>query len=393
MVAADDLELATGDRIVAESDFTDHTTDGEWSDLVSTVDDDTETDDVAGEVVKSIRYRITSYGMDFDVDGLVRRLNQGSVFVPPFQREFVWSRKRASQFIESLLLGLPVPGVFLTQEPETEKMMVIDGQQRLKTLQFFYSGRFGTAEATKPRPFNLEGVDTEFQGKRYADLSEPEQYRLDNSRIHATIIRQNFPEDGNSGMFHIFHRLNSGGQQLTPQEIRRAICRGSLMDNVRELNNNPDWRAIFGPKSLRQKDQELVLRFWAMYLDGANYAAPMLGFLDNFADRNRNPNVEFLHEGRKAFADTMRAFNAALGNNAFRTESSRQLNAAVFDSMSVGLARRIQSGGVVESKALIKAHSGLLRDNEYIESVSGGTARAASVKTRIQKAIQTFEGL
>ena len=117
-----------------------------------TVHDDTETDDVAGEVVKSVRYRITSYGIDFDVAGLVRRLDQGSVFVPPFQREFVWSRKRASQFVESLLLGLPVPGVFLTQESDTEKMMVIDGQQRLKTLQFFYDGFFQGQQCRRQLP-------------------------------------------------------------------------------------------------------------------------------------------------------------------------------------------------------------------------------------------------
>ena len=355
------------------------------------VHDDTEIDYVAGDVVQSVRYRITSYGIDFDEEGLVRRLNQGSVFVPPFQREFVWTRKRASQFVESLLLGLPVPGIFLTQETDTEKLMVIDGQQRLKTLQFFYAGSFGASYADdSARPFALEGVDREFLGKRYADLSEPERYRLDNSRIHATVIRQNFPEDGNSSVFHIFHRLNSGGQQLTPQEIRQAICRGKLMDSIRELNHNADWRAIFGPQNLRQKDQELILRFWAMYLDADNYAAPMLGFLNSFAHKHRSPSVEFLYEGRKAFNETVAAFNAALGSKAFRTEEGKQLNAAVFDSMAVGLARRIKDGARPKSAALIHAHNTLLRDAAYIESVSGGTARVASVKTRMDKAVQAF---
>ena len=355
------------------------------------VHDDTETDDIAGDVVKSVRYRITSYGIDFDVEGLVRRLNQGGVFVPPFQREFVWARKRASQFVESLLLGLPVPGIFLTEETDTGKLMVIDGQQRLKTLQFFYSGSFGASNVNgNARPFALEGVDPEFLHKRYADLSEPERHRLDNSRIHATVIRQNFPEDGNSSVFHIFHRLNSGGQQLTPQEIRQAICRGSLMDSIRDLNSNADWRAIFGRPSLRQKDQELILRFWAMYLDVEDYAAPMLGFLDNFANRHRNPSVEFLYEGRKAFTETVAAFNAALGGKAFRTGAGKQLNAAVFDSMAVGLARHIKDGARPKASALIYAHDTLLRDDAYIESVSGGTAHAAAVKTRIHRAVQAF---
>ena len=376
MATARDLEFETLDSVIADE----------------SVDDDTEKDDTAGEVAESVRYRITSYGIDFDVEGLVRRLNENIVFVPHFQRDFVWSRKRASQFVESLLLGLPVPGIFLTEEPETGKMMVIDGQQRLKTLQYFYSGKIktGNAATSATEPFALSGVDRAFLQKRYADLTEPERYRLDNARIHATVIRQNFPEDGNSSIFHIFHRLNSGGQSLTPQEIRRAICGGSLMDSLMELNDNSDWRHIFGPKSPRQKDQELILRFWAMYLENDDYSAPMLGFLDKFAGRNRNPSVEFLYEGRMAFAATMRAFNSALGRQAFRTESSRRLNAAVYDSMAVGLARRIKAGANPESTALVRAHDALLNDGEYMESVSGGTASAASVKMRMQKAIQMF---
>ena len=233
-------------------------------------------------------------------------------------------------------------------------------------------------------------MDQEFLHKRYADLSEPERYRLDNSRIHATVIRQNFPEDGNSSVFHVFHRLNSGGQHLAPQEIRQAICGGSLMDSVKELNDNADWRAIFGPKSLRQKDQELILRFWAMHHNAEAYGAPMLGFLDNFAERHRNPSVEFLYEGRKAFVETIGAFNAALGKEAFRTEAGKQLNAAVFDSMTAGLARRIQSVGCPAASALIHARDALLIDEEYVASVSGGTAHAAAVKTRIRKAVRAF---
>ena len=85
-----------------------------------------------------IRYRISSYGADYPVDGLVKRLRQGDIAVPTFQREFVWPLPQASRFIESLLLGLPMPSIFLSKDSETQKLMVIDGQQRLKSLRFFY---------------------------------------------------------------------------------------------------------------------------------------------------------------------------------------------------------------------------------------------------------------
>ncbi len=354
------------------------------------VHDDTETDDIA----ETVQYNITSYGADFDVEGLVRRVMRGSIFVPGFQRGFVWSLQQSSRFVESLLLGLPVPGIFLAQDPETEKLMVIDGQQRLRTLQFFYSGVFGDVapDGPKPRPFALRGVNQEFERMKYADLKEREQERLDNSLLHATIVRQNSPDDGMSSIFHIFHRLNTGGERLTPHEIRQALYRGWLIDSVCELNDNDDWRAMFGPKSRRQKDQELILRFWAMYVRAHEYAAPMQGFLNNFVEQNRNPSIEFLYEGRSLFTATMRAFNVAVGRRAFRTEGSSQLNAAVFDSMAVELARYInrKHGTPPDDDVVRKIHDTLLKDADYISSVAGGTAQAAQVQTRMSKAAAAF---
>ncbi len=88
------------------------------------------------------KYAITSYGADYPVDGLVKRLIARDIFIPPFQRGYVWTLTQASRFVESLLLGLPVPGIFLSRDIENQKLMVIDGQQRLRTLQYFYEGIF-----------------------------------------------------------------------------------------------------------------------------------------------------------------------------------------------------------------------------------------------------------
>jgi uncharacterized protein with ParB-like and HNH nuclease domain len=98
-------------------------------------------DETEGEVIP-FRYAITSYGADYPVDSLVQRLDRDVIFVPEFQRKFVWTLKQASRFIESLLLGLPVPGVFFAKEADSGKLLIIDGQQRLRTLQYFYNGVF-----------------------------------------------------------------------------------------------------------------------------------------------------------------------------------------------------------------------------------------------------------
>ena len=376
MATANEQEYEIRDGIVADEN----------------VHDETETDDIA----ESVQYRITSYGADFDMAGLVRRIKNGSIFVPDFQRPFVWTAKQASQFIESLLLGLPVPGIFLTIDPETNRMMVIDGNQRLKTLQYFYAGEFPGNPNTgeKAKPFALQGVDSAFAGKTYVDLRQSDRRRLDDSLFHATITRQLFPEDGMSSVFHIFQRLNSSGLRLTPQEIRQAIYRGPLLNTIRELNENPDWRTIFSRnkhrKHRRQKDQELILRFWALYQQSDSYRSPMLGFLNAFAESHREADNQFLREGQDLFATVMRQFYTALGVKAFRTQAGGQFNAAVFDSMSVGLAYRIAKSDAPTAAAVRDAHLSLLADEQYLASVSKGTAQNDSVRTRIDKAIAAF---
>lgn len=108
-------------------------------DIDESLDDEIDNDE---SEIAIFKYSITSYGADYPVDGLVKRLRDGNIFIPSFQREYVWNLSDASGFIESLLLGLPVPGVFLAREDDTQKLLVIDGQQRLKSLEFFYNGIF-----------------------------------------------------------------------------------------------------------------------------------------------------------------------------------------------------------------------------------------------------------
>ena len=133
-------------------------------------------DDAASEdeeASNEIRYQISSYGADYPVDGLVKRLQRGDIAVPRFQREFVWPLPQASRFIESLLFGLPVPAIFLSKDSETQKLMVIDGQQRLNSLLAFYEG------VLRGREFRLHGVTKEFENLTYRTLEDEDRRRLD----------------------------------------------------------------------------------------------------------------------------------------------------------------------------------------------------------------------
>lgn len=170
--------------------------------------DKTQADDIEnGEVeeffeeeqeVPPVQYDISSYGADYDVEGLVKRLNRKDILIPPFQRNYVWSINDASRFVESLLLGLPVPAVFLAKE-ESQKLLVIDGQQRLRSLQFFYNGFFNPREDEKRQQvFRLAKVQKRFEGKTYQDLDEQDRIKLNDSLIHAIIVKQESPEEDNS---------------------------------------------------------------------------------------------------------------------------------------------------------------------------------------------------
>ena len=347
----------------------------------------------ADDSVAPVLYQITSFGVDFDVEGLHRRLDRGEIVIPRFQRNYVWKPKQASRFVESLLLGLTVPGIFLSRDFDSSQYVVIDGQQRLKTLKFFRDGMFGpTFESKTSKVFKLTGVQKRFEGRTYQELDPNDQFRLDNSIIHATVVKQDLPSDDDTSMYHIFDRINTEGLHLSSQEIRSALYHGKFIDHLGNLNQISSWRSIYGGVQQRKKDQELILRFLTFFFDEDHYRRPMSEFLTQFVGSHRNPPDDFLLRSEDVFTKTMDAFSSALGNRAFRPD--RVLNAAVFDSMSVGLARRIESSGRIPDPEDTKdAHRDLLEDQEYMEAVSRWTSDERFVKTRMKKAIDRFADL
>jgi len=337
-----------------------------------------------------VRYDITSYGIDFDVEGLVRRLKRRDIFVPEFQREYVWNISEASRFIESLLLGLPVPGIFLAQEPETGKMLVIDGQQRLLSLKYFYDGEFKPQESSKTkRVFRLSNVLKKYYEKTYETLDSRDKINLDNAVIHATVVKQESPSEDDTSIYHIFERLNSGGRKLMPQEIRVAVYHGSLIDLAKELNEIQVWRDIFGPKNDRMKDVELILRFFAMKEGFASYSKPMVDFINRFCARNRNLSKDKLIYFRELFTQTVTAFAQALPERPFRL--SRALNVAIFESCMVGLAERLSSGEDIELNEIANIYDRLMSDGEFEDLVYQSTTDTKNLIRRFEIAIKYFQ--
>ncbi|HVA50120.1 MAG TPA: DUF262 domain-containing protein [Pirellulales bacterium] len=341
--------------------------------------------DQEGEEYYAVEYSISSYGADYPVDGLVKRIDAGSIFIPPFQRGYVWNIYRASRFIESLLLGLPVPAIFLSRDEGTQKLLVIDGQQRLRTLQYYYDGVFPAAEAA----FKLKGVNARFEGSTYKTLREEDRLRLDDSILHAIIVKQEKPLDEDpSSIYHIFERLNTGGVLLQPQEIRSCIFHGPLSKLLHELNSDVRWRAIFGKVSSRMRDQELILRFFALFYNQSDYSKPMKEFLNRFMAHHRSLNAGTAAEFRRAFEETVRLIYDALGTKAFKPK--RAVNAALCDAVMVGTASRLKAGLVEDAAAMKAAYAGLLANADFQAAIGSATTNDASVHARLKLARGAF---
>ena len=261
---------------------------------------------------------------------------------------------------------------------------MIDGQQRLRSLQWFYEGIF---EKTGRR-FTLEGVQSAFNGSAYKSLKDHDRRRLDDSILHATIVKQDEPTEDKSSIYHIFERLNTGGTRLTPQEIRACIYHGKFNDLLRDLNKLNSWRSIFGKVHSRMRDQELILRFLALYFYTDSYNRPMKGFLNIYMAHNRQLNRQSKEQIIRTFKVTTEIIFKSIGRTAFKPK--RALNAAVFDSIMVGVAQRLKRGEISDLAELRKLYGTLLKNDKFITSIESRTANNEQVQNRIELAVQAF---
>lgn len=345
---------------------------------------ESEIEDSTENEPESFYYSVSSYGADYTADLLVGRLRREQIFVPAFQRKYVWNIQKASRFIESLLLGLPVPGIFLSQEQKQNRMLIVDGQQRLMSLLKFYDGLFDD------KAFKLKGLGSEYNGKTYKDLKESDRNRLDDSILHATVIKQDLPSDDDSSIYMVFERLNTGGMPLQPQEIRACIYYGEFNELLSKLIQTPSWRRLFSKVNPRMKEQELILRFFALKYEWTTYKKGFKAFVNHFMSSNRmlqNYSEQVL---TNLFTNTIDFAEEALGKNAFRY--GKRLNAAVFDSVMIALSLRLENGDKLLKSDFRSRYEQLLQDEDYKSYVLKSTSGEKSVMGRISRAIEFIGG-
>lgn len=353
--------------------------------------------DDTGEEDEPQRFNVSSYGWDSDVEGLVNRLSRGDVYTPGFQRGFVWTNPEKSRFIESLVLGLPVPTIFLAQDSDSKRLNIVDGQQRLKTLQQYLKGGF--ALSGKGLQEDLSGCyySTEVaKSKRSKTLSEADARQLAYSVIHAIVIKPDPTDDDadkgheyNRAVIQIFRRLNTSGRPLQHQEIRASVFHGSFDDCLRNLNENSDWRSLFGTVHSRMRDVEAILRFIALFEDWQNYRSAMPKFLDNFMEKNRHISEDKVIELEKLFAQACSLVIGARSAEAFKRRGTFVLT--LFDAVMVGIATALRSGIELTNEMVSDRWNKLENDNEFIWSTEEFVNDTNRVKKRMERSIEIFQ--
>jgi uncharacterized protein with ParB-like and HNH nuclease domain len=373
-----------------------------------------------GDDEQIVEYDITAAPNDFNILTIYSFLESGAVRIPAFQRNYVWDLRRASKLIESLILGLPVPQVFL-YEVERNQFVVIDGQQRLMSIYYFKKQRFPRQEKRSELrgifdenaqipdsvlhddkyfdnfrlrlPESLPNRKNKFNGLSYATLGTY-QTQFDLRTIRNVIIKQNSPEENDSSMYEIFNRLNTGGVNLRPQEIRTSMYHSDFYSMLYHENAKPGWRHILanqGP-DVHMKDVEVLLRGFAMLIDGEKYAPSMVRFLNEFSRKCRNLGTERIEYLSNLFNSFLEACED-LPVDAFLNKRNSRFNVALYEAAFAAVCGPafVEQGLVPRDAISNDRLNALAADNEFVAAMTEGTTQTRNVTKRLERAKAIFQ--
>ena len=311
---------------------------------------------------------------------------------PEWQRQYVWDIRRASKLIESILIGVPIPVIYLAGTEEG-KYEVIDGLQRLTSVFRFFDNEY--------QLFGLEIV-RDLDRKRYRDLPEVYQNKLNDYTLRTFELAQQTPKDL---MFLIFERLNTGGVALNDMEIRNSLFRGGLNQLIKSLASDESFvNAIYQKKiSRRMQDRALILRFLAFYeRTHLKLRSGLKRFLNEFLETYRNPTSGKLKEFEDQFRKSMKTAVTIFGSDAFRlrrewadgdshvgAEWATRPNAAVFQVIATSFTRYDLGQLTRAADAIYEEYLDMVStDDRWCDSVR----RATGETSRIEYVFETWGG-
>ncbi|WP_249605173.1 DUF262 domain-containing protein [Chromobacterium sp. IRSSSOUMB001] len=325
--------------------------------------------------------KVVTQPYDFNVDSLIIQIKNSTIFLKPlserpdFQRKYVWNDKLASRLIESILLNIPIPPCYLSQNEDYE-LDVIDGQQRLYSLFRFIENQFKLT--------SLE-VIKELNGLRFHEIDHKLQRQIKTHTIRCVLItNESHPEV----KFDVFERLNTNTAPLNAQELRNCIYRGSLNSLIKELSTDTNWLRILGKKAPdpRMRDEELILRFFAFKIKGIeNYKTPQKHWLNEVAKDGRKLSTEevnqFKEKWDRAIQNSLIWFNE---KTCFRRPGAKVINRALFD-LIMDFAERNSTALAQSSKNdFLEKYRQIIANEEFQDLISRAVDHTSRTRRRFK---------
>lgn len=298
------------------------------SNLLVLADDPAEVASVVDQVRSEVRYLVT----DFSVELIASKFKdeaeaEGDIYVPSYQRSLAWSVEQGSYFIESLILRVPVPPVFLYDVEG--RLEIVDGSQRIRSLVRFLKDEFVLS--------GLEKLDV-LNGYAFSDLPTVVQRRLNNTPVRSFVMDQSIDQ---STRIELFRRLNTSGQRLQDAEIRKGAYQGPFLDLVIEMASSDLFKELTpfmgGKVDARSERQELVTRFF-IYSDSYHeFKHDVRKFLDvKMVALNKTGTANVLKRFRDEFERTMRFVHANYPRGFYRSDTGKRVPRVRFEAVAVG---------------------------------------------------------
>lgn len=356
-----------------------------------------------GEVSSADVHRAVVTDTDWTTETILSQLRRGNIQLNPhFQRRDAWDRARKSKFIESLILGLPVPQIVLAEDRKQRgKFIVLDGKQRLLTLRQFAVGSSldVTRDDDTAKGFGLTSLDvrTDLRLKTLKNLEDDGAHIDDlnallNETIRTVVVRR-WPNEDFLNL--VFLRLNTGSVRLSPQELRQALHPGEFTDFLDLATyNSAELQAALRIKKpdFRMRDVEIMLRYYAMTLRLDEYTGNLKKFLDETVNELNEAWPEREGDIRETAAECNRAIQATFdvfGDNAFyrwsRGDYEGRFNRAVFDIMTYYFRQQSIANAAIDDKVEVeRAFKNLCNtDSVFVESIQTTTKTPMATHRRL----------
>ena len=316
----------------------------------------------------------------------LRELYDDGILVtsPEYQREFREDWQKASRLIESVLLNIPIPTVYLCEE-EDGTISVIDGQQRITSFVKYLKNEFP-----------LSGLDVfpELKGKYFRDLDQATQRKIKLTSIHATTLLK----ESQTLKYEIFKRLNLGSTKLSNQELRNCIYRGSFNAMLEDIaKNNKLIKPMFVNEDLKTKaPQEHILRFFALR-NYNEYKSSLTKTMNSYMQLHQNDAESEIIKAKKLFTGTLDIVKQVLGDSAFKTYSYEKkiylekFSKTAYDSIMIAFSYFHQNS-IMRHSDEIRNKIKAIRENdeEYAKYIEKSTNTQASVRGRIFKIFEAI---